>query len=61
MYSMSQFQERTGLSRETLRFYETRGLIHPQRRVGSNYRVYSDMDGLDVRRHLGQSRCILHL
>lgn len=50
VYSMSQFQERTGVSRETLRFYETRGLIRPQRLVGSNYRVYNDMDGLEVLR-----------
>ena len=50
VYSMSQFQERTGVSRETLRFYETRGLIRPQRREGSNDRVYSDMDGLEVLR-----------
>ena len=49
-YSMSQFRERVGISREALRFYESRGLITPQRKEGSNYRVYSDMDGLGVLR-----------
>ena len=49
-YSMSQFRERVRHFARALRFYESRGLITPQRKEGSNYRVYSDMDGLGVLR-----------
>lgn len=49
-YSMAGFTKRMGLGRETLRYYEQKGLIEPERKDGSNYRVYSDTDGLDILR-----------
>lgn len=49
-YSTAQFAGRLGLSRETLRFYEQKGLIAPARKGGSNYRVYSDLDGMKILR-----------
>lgn len=49
-YSMAQFRDRIGIGRETLRFYEQRGLLHPERKDGSSYRVYTDFDGLEVLR-----------
>ncbi len=49
-YSVTQIKDRIGIGRETLRFYEQRGLINPQRKEGSSYRVYTDFDGLEVLR-----------
>ncbi len=39
----------TGLSRETLRYYEKMGLLNPQRRATNGYRVYAadDLDRLE--------------
>ena len=34
----------TGLSRETLRYYEKMGLLKPQRRATNGYRVYAAAD-----------------
>ncbi|NNE61381.1 MAG: MerR family transcriptional regulator [Woeseia sp.] len=34
----------TGLSRETLRFYEREGLLKPRRKAGNGYRVYTAND-----------------
>ncbi len=34
----------TGLSRETLRYYEKMGLLNPQRRATNGYRVYAADD-----------------
>ena len=49
-YTMAQFRKRIGVSRETLRYYEQRGLLKPERKDGSNYRVYSDADGMELMR-----------
>ena len=35
-------EERTGLSRDTVRFYERSGLITPPRRLQNGYRHYDD-------------------
>ena len=37
---VAEVERRSGLSRDTLRFYEREGLITPPRRDGANYRVY---------------------
>ena len=34
----------SGLSRETLRYYEKMGLLNPQRRATNGYRVYAAVD-----------------
>jgi DNA-binding transcriptional MerR regulator len=34
----------SGLSRETLRYYEKMGLLNPQRRSTNGYRIYADDD-----------------
>ncbi len=34
----------SGLSRETLRYYEKMGLLNPQRRATNGYRVYTAVD-----------------
>ena len=36
-------EERTGLSRDTIRFYERSGLITPPRRLHNGYRHYDDL------------------
>lgn len=40
-YLIGKASEITGLSRDTLRFYEKKGLIHSERR-GNGYRIYSE-------------------
>ncbi len=39
-----QFVERTGLTRDTIRFYEKRGLLFPRINGSNRYREYSDAD-----------------
>ena len=39
----SEVQEKTGLSRKAIEYYEDKGLIHPQR-LENGYRDYSDED-----------------
>jgi MerR family transcriptional regulator, copper efflux regulator len=39
-----QFVERTGLTRDTVRFYEKRGLLRPRIDGSNGYREYSDAD-----------------
>ncbi|MFX3619178.1 MAG: MerR family transcriptional regulator [Sporolactobacillus sp.] len=41
--SIGEFAKRTGLSIDTLRYYEKEGLIHPQRSA-NNRRIYSEID-----------------
>lgn len=43
MYTMSDFSEVTGLPAHTLRYYESLGLLHPERSK-SGRRSYSDAD-----------------
>lgn len=40
--SIGQLAKQTGLSAETIRFYERHGLITPPPRTDSNYRVYPE-------------------
>jgi DNA-binding transcriptional MerR regulator len=39
-YLIGELAERAGVNRETLRYYERRGLLTPTRRTESGYRVY---------------------
>ena len=39
-----QAEEKTGITRRNLRFYEDRGLIHPSRNPENDYRDYSEND-----------------
>jgi DNA-binding transcriptional MerR regulator len=41
-FTIAEVAERTGLSKDTLRWYENEGLIPSIERDGSGYRVYSD-------------------
>ncbi len=43
-YSISQLANKFGLSRSTLLYYDSLGLLCPERRSGSNYRVYTSKD-----------------
>ena len=39
-FLIGELAELAGVNRETLRYYERRGLLEPARRTGSGYRVY---------------------
>ena len=40
LYRMAEIIEHTGLSRQTLHYYATLGLIHEKRRTQSGYRLF---------------------
>ncbi|MDO4173385.1 MAG: MerR family transcriptional regulator [Eubacteriales bacterium] len=40
---IKEIEERTGIARANIRFYESKGLLHPERQ-GNNYRDYSEAD-----------------
>ncbi|MDE6517019.1 MAG: MerR family transcriptional regulator [Acetatifactor sp.] len=42
--TIKEAEERTGLTRSNIRFYEKEGLIKPQRNTGNSYRDYSEKD-----------------
>jgi DNA-binding transcriptional MerR regulator len=44
MYSIGQLAKRYALSRSTLIYYDSKGLLKPSGRTDSNYRSYSDDD-----------------
>jgi MerR family mercuric resistance operon transcriptional regulator len=39
-YLIGELAERVGVNRETLRYYERRGLLKPARRTAAGYRIY---------------------
>lgn len=39
---MKELMEKTGLDRETIRFYEAKGLISPTKRTSNGYRIYNE-------------------
>jgi MerR family Zn(II)-responsive transcriptional regulator of zntA len=41
---IGQLSARTGINNETLRFYESRGLLSPPRRSDAGYRLYTEED-----------------
>lgn len=43
-YSISQLAGEFGLSRSTLLYYDSVGLLKPETRTGANYRVYTEHD-----------------
>lgn len=40
---IKEIEQRTGIARANIRFYESKGLLHPERQ-GNNYRDYSEGD-----------------
>lgn len=42
--NISELESRTGITKQNIRFYEKRGLLHPQRNSGNNYREYAEED-----------------
>ena len=58
LLTISQLAKRFGLSRSTLLYYDTIGLLSPSERSAANYRLYSDTDlqrmaSIDVYRKAG--------
>lgn len=43
-------EERTGLARSNVRFYEKEKLINPSRNEGNGYRDYSEKDVEDIKK-----------
>lgn len=55
---IKEFSLRTGWSIDTIRFYETKGLLTPERAAGSGYRIFSEEDvelaeAIEIGRQLG--------
>ncbi len=52
--NMKQAETLSGISRRNIRFYEDKGLLHPQRNAGNDYREYTqkDIDALKLIRML---------
>lgn len=48
MYTISQVARFLGMSRDTLKFYEEKGLISPIQNEENGYRLYNDFDVCDV-------------
>ena len=44
MYSIGEISNITGLTKRSLRFYETKGLLMPEKKQHNRYRVYSEED-----------------
>ena len=44
MWTVTQLAQRCGLSRSTLLYYESIGLLKPPSRSGGNYRRYGEQD-----------------
>ena len=42
--TIKEVEEKTGLARSNIRFYEKEKLIQPTRNVGNGYREYSEED-----------------
>ncbi|OED49834.1 zinc-responsive transcriptional regulator [Endozoicomonas sp. (ex Bugula neritina AB1)] len=47
-YRIGDIATKTGLTQDTLRYYEKQGLIHAKARTRSNYRLYDDATLLQV-------------
>ena len=44
MFQIGELSKRTGVLRETIRYYERIGLLPPPRRADNDYRVYDETD-----------------
>lgn len=42
--NINELERHTGVSKQNIRFYEKKGLIHPQRNTANNYREYTQED-----------------
>jgi len=49
VYQITAFAKRAGVGRETIRYYERRGLLPPTERTASGYRLYTEDDVRRVR------------
>jgi len=50
MYTIGQLAKRYSLSRSSLIYYDSKGLLKPSGRTHANYRVYSDADAKKLER-----------
>lgn len=48
--TVKEVEERTGLPRSNIRFYEKEGLVRPRRNEGNGYRDYSEQDVEELRK-----------
>lgn len=42
--NINELERMTGITKQNIRFYEKKGLIHPKRNLGNNYREYTQED-----------------
>ena len=42
--NIKEVEERTGISRQNIRYYEKQGLLHPERNLENDYRVYGEAE-----------------
>lgn len=48
MYTIGQVAKFLGVSRDTLKFYEEKGLVNPQQKSENGYRIYDHFDIYDI-------------
>ena len=48
MYTIGQVAKFLGVSRDTLKFYEEKGLVKPQQNSENGYRTYNHFDIYDI-------------
>jgi len=48
MYTVGQVAHFLGMSRDTLKFYEEKGLVRPKQEQGNGYRKYNELDIFDI-------------
>jgi len=61
MFSVTQLARRCSLSRGTILYYESIGLLHAARRTQANYRSYNDRDLLRLQQICAYRKAGLHL
>ena len=42
--NIQELEKRTGITKQNIRFYEKKGLLHPKRNDSNNYREYTEED-----------------
>ncbi len=48
MYTIGQVSKFLGISRDTLKFYEDKGLVNPKKNDENGYRIYNNFDIYDI-------------
>ncbi len=48
MYTIGQVSKFLGISRDTLKFYEDKGLVNPKKNDENGYRIYNQVDIYDI-------------